>query len=129
MKLCPLRLILLAAFLSACVVGAAPTPAEGGITGQALVGPMCPVLIEGQDCPDQPYQATLTVPDRGGRKMIIQFQTDEEGKFRVPLAPGEYLLRPETPEGVPYPIAGEQTFRVNAGEFTRLIVSYDSGIR
>jgi hypothetical protein len=112
----------------ACGLFATPTPTDSGITGKALVGPMCPVMREGEECPDQPYQATITVNSIEGRK-IVQFQTDEQGNFNVPLAPGEYILYPETPEGVPFPFADEQRFVVLPGEFTRIIVLYDSGIR
>ena len=112
----------------ACGWFATPTPTDSGIAGKALVGPMCPVMIEGQECPDQPYQATITVNSLEGRK-IVQFQTDEQGNFNVPLAPGEYILHPETPKGMPYPFADDQPFVVLPGEFTRIIVLYDSGIR
>lgn len=112
----------------ACSLFAKPTPADSGITGVVLIGPMCPVMIEGQECPDQPYQATLTVNNLEGRE-IVQFQADENGNFNVPLAPGEYILYPETPPGKPYPIADEQHFIVLPGEFTRITVLYDSGIR
>jgi hypothetical protein len=112
----------------ACGLFATPTPTDSGITGKALVGPMCPVMREGEECPDQPYQATITVNSIEGRK-IVQFQTDEQGNFNVPLAPGEYVLHPETSEGVPFPFADEQRFVVLPGEFTRIIVLYDSGIR
>ena len=103
-----------------------PTPRGSGIEGQVLIGPMCPVVQEGQECPDQPYQATLTIQSRTGIQ-ILQFQTDEEGRFRVPLAPGEYVLHPESPNGIPS--AGDQTFLVETGRYTQLSVSYDSGIR
>ncbi len=89
---------------------------------------MCPVVIEGQECPDQPYQATLTVYNLAGRQ-VVRFQTDEQGDFNVPLAPGDYILHPETPEDAPLPFAEEQHFTVLPGEYTRLIVQYDSGIR
>lgn len=121
--LAPIVLLLLS-----CSLLEKPIPTDSGITGKVLVGPMCPVMIEGQDCPDQPYQATITVNSLEGRR-IVQFQTDEEGNFNIPLAPGEYILHPETPQGVPYPFADEQRFTVTPGEFTRLVVSYDSGIR
>ena len=112
----------------ACGLFAKPTPTDSGIAGKVLLGPICPVMIEGQECPDQPYQATLTVIDSKGRK-IVQFQTDEQGNFKIPLAPGEYVLHPETPPDKPLPYADEQTFTVAPGEFTRLNVLYDSGIR
>ena len=112
----------------ACGLFARPAPADSGIAGKVLLGPICPVVIEGQDCPVQPYQATITVNSREGRE-IVQFQTDENGNFNIPLVPGEYILHPETPPGMPYPFAEEQQFTVLPGEFTRLIVLYDSGIR
>ena len=103
-----------------------PTPRGSGIEGQVLIGPMCPVVQQGQACPDQPYQATLTVRSLSGLQ-IAQFQTDAQGHFNIPLVPGEYILHPESPNGVPF--AGDQSFIVETGRYTRLTVHYDSGIR
>jgi hypothetical protein len=110
--------------LSTCSIDSAP--ADSGIEGQVLIGPMCPVVQQGQECPDQPYQATLIVNGLNGRK-IAQVQTDAAGRFKIPLASGEYILHPESPNGIPS--ADEQNFVVEAGKFTQIIVNYDSGIR
>ena len=103
-----------------------PTPRGSGIEGQVLLGPMCPVVQQGQACPDQPYQATLTVKDLSGVQ-IAQFQTNEEGRFQIPLVPGEYILHPESPNGIPF--AGDQSFLVETGRYTQITIHYDSGIR
>lgn len=103
-----------------------PTPRGSGIEGQVLIGPMCPVVQQGQECPDAPYQATLTVFNPGGLQ-IAQVRSDTEGLFRLPLVPGEYVLHPESPDGVAF--AGDQVFTVETGSYTHLKVSYDSGIR
>ena len=103
-----------------------PTPRGSGIEGQVLIGPMCPVVQDGQECPDQPYQATLTVNSPNGVQ-IVQFQTDDRGRFNVPLVPGEYILHPESPNGIPS--AGQQSFIVQTGQYTQLTINYDSGIR
>jgi len=103
-----------------------PTPRGSGIEGQVLIGPACPVVQDGQACPDQPYQATLTVNSSSG-VMIVQVQADAQGHFRVPLAPGEYILHPESPNGLPF--AGDQSFVVETGRYTQISVNYDSGIR
>ena len=103
-----------------------PTPRGSGVEGQVLLGPMCPVVQEGEDCPDQAYQATLTVLNRDGL-LITQFQTDDQGRFNIPLVPGEYILHPESPNGIPF--AGDQSFIVETGRFTQITVHYDSGIR
>jgi len=103
-----------------------PAPRESGIEGQVWMGPMCPVSQQGQACPDQPYQATLTVNSpTGGR--IMQFQTDGQGHFRIPFEPGQYVLHPESPNGSPF--AGDQIIVVGVGQYTQVTVNYDSGIR
>jgi len=103
-----------------------PAPRESGIEGQVLTGPICPVTQPGQGCPDQPYQATLTVNSPSGG-MIVQFQTDGGGHFRIPLAPGQYILHPESPNGMPF--AADQAIIVGTGQYTQIVVNYDSGIR
>jgi hypothetical protein len=103
-----------------------PTAGTNGIEGKVLIGPMCPVVQQGQECPDQPYQATITINDPDNR-MVAQVKTDAEGRFKIPLEPGHYILHPESPNVMPY--AGEQTFVVEADQFTQVIVHYDSGIR
>ncbi len=87
---------------------------------------MCPVVQVGTPCPDQPYQATITVLDANGNQ-VTQFQSDAQGQFRVLLDPGVYTLRPESPDH--FTRAGEQTITVASGQFTQLTITYDSGIR
>ena len=103
-----------------------PTPRGSGIEGQVLIGPMCPAAQQGQYCPDQPYPATLTVKALNGGT-IVQFQTDGQGHFRVPLAPGQYILHPASPDGIAF--AADQTIVVGEGHYTQIIVRYNSGIR
>ena len=103
-------------------------PLENGIEVQVLIGPMCPVIQEGTDCPDQPYQAMFTILDSKGRE-VYQFKTDEQGRYKAYLDPGRYTLRPEPSNGMVPPIAAEQEFTVEAFEFTQIVVKYDSGIR
>jgi hypothetical protein len=88
---------------------------------------MCPVVQIGHPCPDKPYQATLTVLLFTDRSTVLRFQTDSNGNFRSFLAPGEYILKPESPGVMPH--AAEIPFVVYAHQFTRVDVAYDSGIR
>lgn len=118
--------VLLLIFLSAC---SSQIPANTGIEGQVLIGPICPVVQEGKECPDKPYQAILTILDSSGTHKVARFQTDTEGHFRLPLTPGNYILHPETPDNMALPIAPEQNFTVTDGQFTQISVVYDSGIR
>jgi len=103
-----------------------PTPRGSGVEGQVLIVPICPVEQQDQECPDQLYQATLTVNNLNGIQ-IMQFQTDAQGHFSVPLVPGEYILHPESPNGMPF--ASDQSFVVETGKYTRITVNYDNGIR
>jgi len=112
----------------ACSFVSTPTPTDSGVQGQAVQGPMCPVVRVGEECPDGPYQAVLTVRSPEGGK-IVRVQADGQGRFRIPLAPGEYVLHPESPENNPFPYADEQSFVVYPGQFTTIIVRYDTGIR
>jgi hypothetical protein len=116
--------LLFGLLLAACLQS--PQPSDGGIEGTVTVGPMCPVMQEDVPCPDQPYQATLTVLTRSGKK-VTQFQTDENGRFRVNLSAGDYVLHPESPNSLPF--AADIPFTVNEHKFTQLEISYDSGIR
>ena len=105
---------------------AQPAATASGVEGQVFIGPVCPVVQEGQECPDQPYQATLVVNNLNGRE-VVKVQTDIQGRFKIQLEPGEYILHPESPNVIP--IASDQNITMTAGRFTQLRVTYDSGIR
>ena len=122
----PKRILLLCLLVLAACSSLQTPPPDSGIEGTVQIGPMCPVVREGEECPDQPYQAVLTVTSLTGER-IVQVQTEADGTFHIPLAPGEYILRPESPNVMPF--AQEQSFVVTEGEFTRVDVQYDSGIR
>jgi hypothetical protein len=118
-------LLCLLLLLSACSP-LSPTPLDSGIQGQVSIGPLCPVVQVGVDCPDQPYQSSFMVLTSNGKE-LTRFQSDADGIFKIALSPGDYILRPESPNSLPY--AAEQPFTVLAGQFTQLTVIYDSGIR
>lgn len=130
-KWIPLPLILCMVACSSVYTPAStdtPTPTDSGVQGQAVQGPICPVVRKDEECPDSPYQALLTVRSPEGRE-IVQVQADEQGYFYIPLPPGSYVLHPESPEDSPFPYADEQTFVVYPGQFTTIMVLYDTGIR
>jgi hypothetical protein len=122
-----LYLMLTVCILTACSV--TPTPdGSSGVYGRVTIGPMCPVVRADEPCPDKPYQAKLVLLTASGER-VTTISTDTDGRFRVSLSPGDYILRPETPQNQPLPMAQDQQFSVVAGRFTELNVSYDSGIR
>ncbi len=118
----------------------APTPAPGGkttppgqnssgIEGEVVMGPTCPVERFPQEpgCGEQPYQATVRIKTLDGKKVVAEFTSDKDGKFKVALAPGTYLVDPEV--GRVYPRASTQEVVVVKNVFTHITIQYDSGIR
>jgi hypothetical protein len=104
-------------------------PATGsGVRGQVLIGPSCPVIRIDNPCPDQPYQANLTVFSLDGQK-VTRFSSGADGKFEIQLPPGNYILHPESPDGRPIPSAADVPFTVLPDQFSEVVVTFDSRIR
>ena len=118
----------LAATLAMGCEGSSPfgPNADQGIELQALLGPTCPVESEEDPCEDVPYQAWIQVRDQRGL-LVSRRQTDSEGRLRVGLFPGLYVVHPES--GDPFPTASEQEVTVFRDHFTPVTVHFDSGIR
>ena len=100
--------------------------AAQGIDGVVLLGPQCPVQTLEDPCPDVPYEAWIEVRSADG-KFATRIQSGEDGRFRIGLRPGQYVLDPES--GNPFPIASEQQVEVEEGIYAEVIVSFDTGIR
>ncbi len=112
--------------LAAC---AAPkATGDSGVEGKVWVGPTCPVVQEGVDCPDAPLEADLEVQNASGR-VVARARSDAQGAYRIPLAPGEYTLVPLSPGNLGLPSASPLPLVITAGHWERLDVYYDSGIR
>ncbi|MBI5962699.1 MAG: hypothetical protein HY863_04430 [Chloroflexi bacterium] len=101
-------------------------PTDGGIEGTVTIGPSCPVVQVDVPCPDTPLQATFTVFTTTGNK-VIEFQTDEQGHFKISLSPGDYVLHLETPKVNRF--TTDTPFNVAENQYTLLDIKYDSGIR
>lgn len=100
--------------------------AAQGIEGTVLLGPQCPVQTADEPCPDRPYEAWINVRTQGGG-FVTRIKSGEDGRFRVGLRPGSYVLNPES--GDPFPFASDLDVDVRKGAFTVVTVSFDTGIR
>lgn len=99
--------------------------AASGIEGQVYIRPVR--SVERKGLPNQqPYQAQITVLDLAGRKVAV-VDSDAKGKFLITLAPGTYVLRPESP--ALYPRASEQRVTVGPSSISQVEIIYDSGKR
>lgn len=99
---------------------------------EVLRGPMCPVVREGEECPDAPYQTTVEVlgdPEVGfGDAYVVgTYETDSEGRFMVDLRSGSYIFTPLG--GNPFPACGSTRVRVPEGSREGIVLNCDTGIR
>jgi hypothetical protein len=106
-------------------------PPPSGIRGLVLLGPTCPVEASpGENEPVPcltPYAATLVVLDHENVK-VATVTSGPDGKFTVDLAPGDYVVTPETGTDS-YPIANPVSVTVVSGQYAEIQVNYDTGIR
>jgi hypothetical protein len=101
-----------------------PTP-ESGISGVTVAEPQCPVQTEGNPCPPRPVSVAIEVQDPTGHH-VAAFTSDQDGHFRLPLAPGNYTLLTTNPHA---PLLKPQNVTVHTGQFTELRLLLDTGIR
>ena len=100
-------------------------PATSGIDGEVILRPVSPVERPGM-VNQRPYQAFIGVENGAGRA-VAEVRSDPDGRFRIILEPGTYVLHPES--DAIYPQAPAQTVTVIKDRFTPVRVTYDSGIR
>jgi hypothetical protein len=101
---------------------------DSGVQGSTSVDGGCPVIRNGTPCPDRPLAAHLTVTTVTGTT-VTSIDTDAAGHFRIPLAPGTYVIHPTNSTGAIYPMARPVTVTVSAGTFAIVNIPFDSGIR
>lgn len=124
----------IAALLAGCGVRVAAIDAtalhthhpDSGIRGRVLAGPTCPVQRVGHPCV-RPYQATIAIRRGPTSRLAATIRSSATGRFTVALAPGRYLLVPQT--GRLYPRSPPQTATVRPHRYTSVLISYDTGIR
>ena len=91
------------------------------------VGPMCPVVQLGVECPDRPLEAEIDVLDSNGR-IVTRARSAVDGTYRIPLVQGSYVLTP-LPGDSGLPFASPVPIEILDGIWMSLDVHYDSGIR
>jgi hypothetical protein len=87
------------------------------------------VLEDASPCPQVPLRARISVVQPGSAQPAAVVQTMTDGTFDIGLAPGVYELRGENLSGAPKPSAVPVTITVHPGEFARVTIQFDSGVR
>lgn len=99
---------------------------DSGIRGRVMIGPTCPVQRVGQPCV-RPYRVKIAIRSQPTSRLAATVRSSANGRFTVALAPGRYLLVPQT--GRPYPRSSPQAATVRPNRYTSVVISYDTGIR
>ena len=106
-----------------------PQPVISGINGKVMIGPITPVQKEGE-VNEKPYSdALIFIMDSTGSSKITEVISDQNGLFKIYIAPGTYLLDPQTPHDQRFPVTGTQIVVVLENMFTDVTINFDTGIR
>ena len=114
------------ALFSMTAMAETPAPRTSGIEGTIVVSPSRPGPITRDDPAVAPVSNAQFVV-KSGDATVKTFTTDSEGRFRVALPPGRYVV---APPGAAPPI-GRWRFEADvvAGQMTRVNWEADSGMR
>ena len=119
-----LGLIVMAACAS---TGQTPSAGESGIEGIITISPSQPGPTR-IDAPDSKPLANTAFVVNDPKGEVTSFTTDDQGQFRIPLAPGHYIV---SMKGRKLSIGHFGPFEVDvvSGKMTKVQWKCDSGIR
>jgi hypothetical protein len=125
-----LSLSLSATFLCFAHAQMSPSPEASNNTGVEGTITMSPVMggPTRQDTPDSKPLANVAFDVKQGDRVITSFQTDDQGHFRQPLAPGQYTIsRKDVKSSIGF--YGPFEVSVSSGKMTAVQWHCDTGIR
>lgn len=121
-----LPLVSVAALLAiAACAGEPARTGRSGVEGQILLGPRCPVERPGSPCPDLGAQGEVRAR-RGSGEQVAAQATGPDGRFRLALAPGSYVLE-ATARGAMS--CSPENVRVPESGYAGVTIRCDTGIR
>lgn len=105
------------------------TVSNSGVIGQITLGPSCPVerIPPDPNCAPKPYQTKIDLTNHLGSGVIASTESDENGRFKIDIAPGKYDLH--AGGGKILPRCAPQTVEIKAENFIYTALSCDTGIR
>ena len=103
----------------------APGPPQTGIVGQVYRSPTEPACVVDDPC-EETFAATFHVY-RDDVK-VAEFETGEDGKFRLEIGPGEYIIVPDVSAPILFPEGQARAVRVPEGTVVTVRLDFDTGI-
>ena len=86
----------------------------------------CPVYSDASPCPDRPVAARITVTVHGAPLVVAVVSTDAQGRFRIPLRPGSYVLHAVSLTGGPRARSAPVDVLVRSNRYTAVTVPFAS---
>jgi hypothetical protein len=105
---------------------------DSGIAGRIVAGPTCPVqsVPPQPGCAPRPIRATLRIRRVGSAGPGASLASGVNGRFRIALHAGTYVVVALARAGSPFPRPpAASRVKVDAGRFTFVTITYDTGIR
>lgn len=122
-------LFLAALPLSACTQ---PPQAFGTLEGHVTIGPLVPVLREGEveptPAPEVYAARAIVVFRQDGETEVTRLQIDADGDYRAELPAGTYVVDINH-SGIDRAADLPREIEIIAGQVTRLDIDIDTGIR
>lgn len=117
--------------LSGCGDEQPTAKASSGVVGLVRLGPHCPVEVVGEPCDDRPaVRAAVTVSEQlpgeayAAGEVVARGTTDDAGRFRITVPPGEYVVTADA--GMSCELMDAQ---VAADSFAEVDIPCDTGVR
>lgn len=111
----------------------AEEPATATLQGHVTIGPLQPVLREGETPPPVPpevYAArSLDIFTADGETLVTTVSFNSDGSYQVVLQPGHYRLVLGAASSIDHSPELPQTVELKAGETLNVDFSIDTGIR
>src|SRR4051794_9942703 len=115
--------------LAACGSKGGTAATESGVEGRTMVDSGCPILRPEPPCRALPLPARVEITSSTATKPVATVESNEDGHFRVALAPGTYTLTATNLTQAPVPRASSKQATVQRGQFVDVTIVFDSGIR
>ena len=125
--------VVLVLFVAICACNSASArTVSSGLYGRILLSPICPVerFPPQRACAPRPLIATLRLTRLSGKRVSVRVRSGANGRFRVRLDPGTYIVRALRLGDSPFPRPPfPRRVQILPGHFTAMTVTYDTGIR